>query len=275
MLLTLVAALLLSLQGDKFSVLQFNHSTEALYVAEAGVADASLQMARDNSWGPTVPLEVTLPEGGKYTIVFDDDGIIEPFESVNNLASRNPADGPRGPGTVPAGAADVVVKVEARGRTELYEVMISRGISEPIKRADFWPLERSNSGGLSMFPGSRVSLPQFRWRPGFTQIVMRVGRGLIDWDGEGEDAFIDGEVDHSFGPILTPLLPPAVSSTRTGVSTGRGSKQFPLIDVDMALVLGRRSTPLVPSTGGTTVVTGFGPPIFQVESSMATWSSME
>ena len=135
-LLILVVTLLLSISNENQLVLRNAHTTEALFLAEAGIADATYQLSIDNSWAPddVAPLEVVFPDGnGKYTIVFnpDPDNPVEPWESVNNLSGDAFVNGPRGLDTVPPKTAHVVVTAEIKGREIRYEALISRGFSEP------------------------------------------------------------------------------------------------------------------------------------------------
>lgn len=249
-LLVLIVTLLLSLRGDKHSVLRQNHATEALYIAEAGFADATLALSKNNGWGPTTPLEVTLPSGGKYTIEFDSDGTVDADESVNNLSSNSFTDGPRGLGTVPPRTADVVITVESKGRTERFEALISRGFSERVN------VPLLSSGKIILKGGVTVDGIESITSP----IKVETGihsnsyerETIISWDGEGNDAFINGEVTTA-STFANAITATGGTFNTLNVETGRGARQFPNVDVDLAVLVGRNSTILTPS-GGTTVV---------------------
>lgn len=255
-LLILIVTLLLSLQGDKHSVLRQNNATESLYVAEAGFADAVLSISKDNSWAPTSPVEVTLPNGGKYTVVFQPvSGSSVPSDvSINNLYGYSYVNGPRGNGTVPPRTADVVIMVEANGRTERFEALISRGFSEPVSV----PLLSSGKivlkGGVEVSGIESMSSP-VQIESGIHSNSYENATGIISWDGEGEDAFINGDV------TTASTYPTAITATggtfnALNVDTGQGARQFPNVDVDLAVLVGRHATVLLPSGGGTTVVSG-------------------
>ncbi len=254
-LLILIVTLLLSLQGDKHSVLRQNSATENLYIAEAGLAEAVLSISQNNAWEPTAPVTRTLPNGGKYTIVFQpvSASSVPPDKSVNNLSGYGYVNGPRGDGTVPPRTADVVVTVEANGRTERFEALISRGFSEPVSV----PLLSSGrivlKGGVEVSGIESMSSP-VQIESGIHSNSYENATGIISWDGQGEDAFINGEVTTA-SSFATAITATGGTFNTLNTETGRGARQFPNVDVDLAILVGRNATVLNP-TGGTTVVSG-------------------
>lgn len=255
-LVILIGALLGSLRYESQVVMGYNKSTEALYIAEAGIADATAQLTRDNAWFETAPLEVAFPEGdAKYTIVFDDDGVVEPHESVNNLLSPNPVDGPRGPETVPARTADIVVVAEAGGRTLRYEALISRGFTEPVS------VPLLTSGYIRMTGSVDISGIESLTNPipvdaGIHSNLPGNRPQVISWEGNGLEAYISGEVS------TTSSHPNAISSTggnfnASDVNTGQASMRFPTVDIETALAYGREApSMMLAPPGATTVVSG-------------------
>jgi hypothetical protein len=128
LVLALMAALGLAHRARQGAAFQLEDAAdlEALYAAEAGVAYALTRWSNDDTktWGNSLPggfVELPLQNGtGKFRIRFG------PNASVNNLNNESAADGPLGPGSVPARLAYLVVDGMARGRTRRLEVMVSR-----------------------------------------------------------------------------------------------------------------------------------------------------
>ena len=264
-LLVLIVALLWSLQVESRLVLNYNRSTQALYVGEAGLADAVAQLSADNTWqpnpgGPILPLEVTFDDGSKYSIVFDTNDGIPPtkYESVNNLDGNGTKDGPRGLGTVPPHTADVVVKVESRGSVSRYEALISRGFADPIHVPMLAAGEIKMEGAVKIRGieslANPVSIPA-----GIHSNKSGNIPNVITWEGGGEDAFISGDVTTSSTSAG------AVSAVGGGgdfevnaVQTGRPLHSYPQINlqaqVDKGMMTSHDLTPQI-VTGGTTSLT--------------------
>jgi hypothetical protein len=254
-LLILISTLLVTLRNENHLVLKHANSTEALFLAEAAVADATYQLSLNNRWAPVTPLEVTFPDGnGKYTIVFDNDRVVEPHESVNNLRERTLTDGPRGLATVPPHTVDVVVMVELKGRVHRFEALISRGFSDPAS------VPLLSSGRIILEGEVLVSGIESLVTPIPVDAGIHTNLGgdtarAIDWDGNGDDAFISGEVSTVSGN-LGAVRARGGDFNVGGVETGQPAMQFPIIDVDTAIRTGRYAPTMTPSGGGTTTLTG-------------------
>lgn len=254
-LLILILTLLISLRNGKSSILRDTASKELLFLAEAGLADATYQLSVDNSWNPTTAVEYDFPDGkGKYTIVFDNGGSLEPDESVHNLLSSSPVTGHPSLGNIPAFSVGIVVAAEHKGQVVNFGAIISRGKSEPIT------VPLLTSGKIHMKGEVLVSGIESLSTPlavpaGLHSNSFEDAAGIIDWDGEGNDAYISGDV------TTTSTNAGAVTTTggafnSNSVDTGRGSHQFPIVNVEQAMLGGITAPVLIPSVGGTTVVSG-------------------
>lgn len=87
-------------------------------LVESAVAHAMNELAKRPDWKEGFH-EVKLRDLGTYSVSFG--------PSVNNLAGETPADGPRGPQSVPPHSADVVVTARSGSAERRAEVIISRG----------------------------------------------------------------------------------------------------------------------------------------------------
>ena len=262
-LLILIVTLLVSLRSDKHMALQMNSKAEIEYVAEAGIADVALQLSKANDWTGTI--SEVLPDGaGRYTVVIQGPGGsgVDPNHSVNNLSGASRVPGPRGDtgdDMVPRFTADIVVLVEANGREERYEVLMTRGYSEPVSVPLLTSGDIEITGNLNVQgipttanPDGTPSGIHSNKQQNQTDIITWVGQGGTD---PGADiATINGAVS------VASSNPGAISTTgdftSTSVNTSGGSKQFPIVDVDLAVLAARNVPNLVVNTGGTTVVSG-------------------
>lgn len=257
-LLILIVALLVSLKAESGHVLRYNYTTEALYIGEAGLADCTMQLSSNNFWPsfPAAPIVYTFPDGrGKYTIKFTDTSPVAADESVNNLNGNSAVDGPRGPGTVPAKTADVVVTVEHKGRILHYEGLISRGFSVPLT------VPMLTSGKIEMH--GNVVVAGVESATDHTSVPAGIHSNnnsnapdIITWYDDGGEAYFSGSVSTSSanaGAISTPGAPPGAFNALS-VDTNRAQMAFPLIDVETAVRFGSLSSPITVVTGGTTTV---------------------
>lgn len=255
-LLILIVALLGALRTEHGHVLRFNQNSEALYIAEAGFAAATLEMSRDNTWSPTDPIEYVFPTGGgKYRIAFDSDGVVGPDESVNNLAKSHAVDGPRGVGTVPPHMTDLVVVVELRGRKIRYEALISRGFSAPVT------VPLLASGNIAMEGDLTISGVESLVKPVSVPAGVHSNKredeaGIITWKKTGgAQAFVSGEVSTS--STNTGSISASAGFNALDVESGRPPMRFPIIDVETAVRNQDELKVLVPaSPGNQTVVAG-------------------
>lgn len=257
-LLILIIALLVSLKAESGHVLRYNYATEALYIGEAGMADAVRQLTANNKWKPGLADKVVFdfPNGkGRYTIVFDEDNKVGSEESVNNLEQDHAVDGPRGKQTVPARTADVVVNVEYRGHTLRYEALISRGFADPIT------VPLLTSGKITM--EGEVAISGVESATDRTSVEVGIHSNdnsnqpdIISWKklDPDDEALINGSVS------TTSDNPGAISApagfTALDVTKGKAPMPFPIIDVDTAIHYGKLSPAITVNPGGNTVVNG-------------------
>lgn len=111
-----------------FTSLTYQDRMEAFYAAEAGIVYAIEQLELDNDWAPS-SVDIAMPNGrSRFRLSFG--------TSRNNLNEVDPADGPRGPDTVPPDSVDLVVTGTAGAAERTLEVIIERRgtlrIEEPI-----------------------------------------------------------------------------------------------------------------------------------------------
>jgi hypothetical protein len=118
LLVIIMVALFCALRGENFLTLGHAQRTAALYAAEAGVAVCQANLESDNTWQSDI-INQSLPGGeGTYTVRFSDGS------SVNNLTGNSPLDGPRGPGTVLAGTADITIYARSGIISRTLEVIL-------------------------------------------------------------------------------------------------------------------------------------------------------
>lgn len=129
--LVMILSAALSLVGHgTFTSLTYQDRMEAFYAAEAGVVYALEQLEQQTATSPWTPnnLVVDMPNGrGRFEISFG--------PSVNNLGASASADGPRGPGTVPADSVDLIVTGRAGAAERTIEAIIQRSGSIRIDDA--------------------------------------------------------------------------------------------------------------------------------------------
>ncbi len=101
----------------------YHDQCQALYLAEAGLAQARHELAANPRW--TGPLEGGL-EGveGSYRLVFDGPQPgVDPHGSVNNVGGATPVPGPRG--AVPPHSAYLIVAGRSGGQSRQLEAVVS------------------------------------------------------------------------------------------------------------------------------------------------------
>lgn len=95
----------------------------ALYAAESGVSTAIAQLERNNSWTAGFLATSTPDNQATYTVRFNSS------ESINNLAGASAVASYRGPNTVPAHGALLVVEGQAGVAKQVVEVLVVPGVS--------------------------------------------------------------------------------------------------------------------------------------------------
>ncbi|MCA9795028.1 MAG: hypothetical protein KC910_24640, partial [Candidatus Eremiobacteraeota bacterium] len=130
-LLAMMLALYVAVRGDLFFSQAHNQSVAALYAAEAGLADCMIALeGADYNLGGS--LTQTLSNGASYTIEFNDTPPFTSTQSVNNLLNpAAPVESYRGPASVPASTALIVVRGRSGGVERVLEAVISRAAGGP------------------------------------------------------------------------------------------------------------------------------------------------
>ncbi len=116
-LAVLAKAFLAVTHGRAYGARAEHQRLQLQYLCEAGLAQTRDALARDPAWQEGLP--ATRLDGGSYRVTL-----------VNNLDGAEPADGPRGPQTVPPHAADVIVTAELDGAERSYEGILTRSLPE-------------------------------------------------------------------------------------------------------------------------------------------------
>ena len=101
----LLVTLLANAQRQVFQSQSQHHSSQALYLAEAGMLQAIEALENDLSWGGTTDASIPGIQG-TYEVRFG------PTNSVNNLGKTEPADSILGEDSIPPNSAFLVVKAQ-------------------------------------------------------------------------------------------------------------------------------------------------------------------
>jgi hypothetical protein len=110
-LFTLLKVLIIVSHSSGYRSRTYQDRVLAGYALEAGVADAIWQLNKSSGWVAGFDHERMPSAEGWYSVQFVPAGSTpRPLQSVNNMLGTTPADGPRGPATVPPGTADIVVR---------------------------------------------------------------------------------------------------------------------------------------------------------------------
>lgn len=229
----MVGAMLFATSGQKGLTLHYHQTVSALYVAEAGVSDAMARLTADPDWAPTNPVTITMPNGkGSYTIVFDSDGNVEPFESVNNLANGGAVDGPRGEDSVPANTVDLVVVASVNGVERELEVLLHRSAGGqaalPLIASEKIFLE-----GDVVVDGIKSITDPSAVTAGIHSNSSDDSSDLVKWDSSADDtASISGEVSVQSGNSSAINMDSGSGSySSAGESISQPFQPFPSTDI--------------------------------------------
>lgn len=125
-LLFMVKMLVMLAASQTTRSLTYCNRASALYVVDAAVADAINQLSKNASWTTGFQEKKLTRAEGVYSLKFHTGpGAVEFDESVNNLQGGVAADGFRGPGTVPPGCAELVIRAEVGGVIRSVRVIVS------------------------------------------------------------------------------------------------------------------------------------------------------
>lgn len=106
--------------------LDYRNRAAALYVLEAGLADALNQLDADIDWDTGFDRKPMTNLEGTYTVRFHSGpGAVAEDESVNNLAGGGPVDGFRGADSVPGGCAELVIIANVGSAERQVRVIVS------------------------------------------------------------------------------------------------------------------------------------------------------
>ena len=254
----MVGALIATTSGQNNISQGYGQRISALYVAEAGVADAISQLNTDPSWAPATYVQGMENGLGRYTIEFATGSSPLTHESVNNLAGAAAVNGPRGDLTVPPGTAEMVVTANVRGITRQLGVLLTRGVGVNAT------LPLIVSGKIYLKDGVTVSgitslTDDTPVESGIHSNSIEDAADIILWESAAEDqATITGTVStSSTNSSAINMTGGAGSYSSAGETLAAGTQAFPSVDVvtEVDSNVGA-ATPIVPITGIPTVVSG-------------------
>lgn len=191
----LKAVVHLATQGTFKSASHFER-TAALFLVEAAVADALQEFEKDPGWTHGFDQKRLSDSPGHYTMHFQDTAPFGPTDSVNNIEGGSPVDGFRGPGSVPAHCAELVVTAKV-GRT-LRQIRVLVGepsLAEPNRFAV------AANGNILMRGDVRVSGLKSLEQGDPVPVLFQSNRAAVEADiirwqpvQPSDSATIDGEV---------------------------------------------------------------------------------
>lgn len=128
LVLAVMLKALVSLAQNRAFISQGYHQRATLhYVFEAAVNDALAQLEQDPTWNEGFENKQLADVGGFYDITFNTTRLnVAAAESVNNLTSFAPAEGPRGVATVPRLSAELVVRARTARSQRSARVVVGR-----------------------------------------------------------------------------------------------------------------------------------------------------
>lgn len=253
LLFMMVLALYISSRGGLFATMSHQRHLAALYVAEAGLADAMDALEASNFALTSGVLTGTLPGvGGRWEVEFRDSGPFLDSHSVNNLGSDAAAESYRGLGSVRGRSALIIVRAQVGDAERVLEASVTR--SAMVVNTG----RAIQSGGTLRMSGN-VHVDGIRSLEDATAVGGNIHSNgaagmVIEWDGTGS-ADISGSVSSvaaGGGAIdLNGYLPGG------GVSPGASVAPFPVVNI-AGTVAGKSAspTPAIPPVGATTLPSG-------------------
>ena len=236
---------------DSFQARGHYERTLATYAAEAAAQDALEQLANDSSWTAGFHQKQLSDVRAHYTIRFADSG----GESVNNIGEAVPADGPRGPGTVPPFTADLVITVQAGSLTKKFEVLAAAdGVREEVLVAHSLAAsgrlrmrgnvqvdgirtlssDATSSAGIhSNYSGTEAAIS---WEP-----IDPADEAVIEGQVSTTGAAIDFAPNHTVGSFVTdaPTLDPPPIDIPGEIAAASGAPAPPIVSFGTTTLAGQ------------------------------------
>ncbi|MCA9792813.1 MAG: hypothetical protein KC910_13495 [Candidatus Eremiobacteraeota bacterium] len=253
LLLMMVLALFVSSRGGLFSSLNNLRRTEALYVAEAGLAETMEALEASNFVTPSTPLSGTLAAGGSWTVRFKSGPPFSDRDSVNNLANPlGAAESYRGADSVPPSAALIVVEARVGGVERVLEAIIVRGTSTVNAANAIQAGGTLAMSGFVLVDGIK-SFEDNTPVPGSIQSNAGTG-AAISWDGSGT-AKITGSASSVAGG--SGAIDLGSYTPDGGKNPGSGVASFPVVDITGTVASKSASPALsVPPLGSANLTAG-------------------
>jgi hypothetical protein len=214
-LLMMLIALFVTVRGRLLAGVHQAQSVAALYVAEAGIADAMVALGSNLNWpGTSAPVRVG---DGYYTVKFHTTGPYTNVDSVNNLSGIVAADSHRGDDTVPPGSALVIVEARVAASRRVVEVLLQPGALGPAAGIAVHTTGRVLLDGDVAIDGIKSLEDNTAVPAGIHSTNSTVMPDLIKWFADpGDTATISGKVS------AVSTDPSAISLT--GATLGQSSE---------------------------------------------------
>lgn len=246
LMLLMVLCLFLASRGSLFGTMENQRRLQALYVAEAGLAE-TMAYLEDNAFTAPANLSGSLPSGGTWSVRFVSGPPFTQDDSVNNLTNAGSyAASHRGGTSVPPASALIVVTASYAGVERQLEAIITRGtvaggFANAIQASGTLHLggDVSVNGVTSLTDSTPV--------PGNLHSNKASGP-TITWDGAGT-ADITGTVTAPAGAASIDLQGYTPGGGAPGVG---GTAPFPLENIVSKVGSMSGSTPAVIAPSGTT-----------------------
>ncbi|HIB64091.1 MAG TPA: hypothetical protein EYO33_02950 [Phycisphaerales bacterium] len=187
MLFMMAVSMILMSRQRIFAGMSQHHQTQALYLAEAGLAKAQVALENDLSWSGVT--DATIPGmRGTYTVTFG----TGKYDSVNNIGGLTPKPSYRGPNSVPQNSALLIVTSNVSGHRYTLEALVEGngsvgyvtdailGSGKIVMQGDLYV-----DGITALDDSSEVS--------GSIQSNASAGSNLVSWNGPGT-ALVTGNV---------------------------------------------------------------------------------
>ncbi len=255
-LLIMVIALFLAVRGSLFTSQVEYCRTQALFLAEAGVADVMSMLDADPAWTAGVANKSLPGLPGTYSVTFNTNpaGPFTQNDSVNNSDGAHP-NSYRGNSSVPPGGILLVVSAQVSGHERQLEVILEQGGGLANLEA---PLV--TTGKIKLF--GNVSVDGVTSLTDSTPVAGDIhsnqgggSPGLITWTPSGGAATITGKVStvgtNSSAIDLATCVPAG------GTQVGAASQAIPPVDIVGQISAKSGATqPSVPASGPMTLASG-------------------
>lgn len=247
MLFMMAVSMILMSRQRIFAGMSQHHQTQALYLAEAGLAKAQVALENDLGW-PGVTDATIDGMRGTYTVTLGSGK----YGSVNNIGGLTKVMSYRGPGSVPPNHALLIVTANVSGHRYTLEALVEGNGS-----AGYMSDAILGSGKITMKGDLHVdgiaALDDASVVEGSIQSNAATGSDLVTWDGTGS-ALVTGNVG-TFGSSSSAINMPG--ATILGKTELNSKAVIPTYDVESEVNNNYPSgSPVSVVSGGQTLLAG-------------------